>query len=360
MKERVVVTGLGVVTPVGIGRETFWDSLKKGQSGIQLIQAFPIHTFSAKAGGEIKNFNPAEYVANRKSLKVMARDIQLAVAAAKLGIQDSGLDLAKENPARCGTSMGASMINNELDELGISFQQSVNEGGKLDIEKFGEDGMRALFPLWLLKYLPNMLACHISITYNLQGPSNSHTTVCTASLQALGEGYRMIERGDADVMVCGGADSKINPIGMMRYKLLNLLSAQKDDPLSSCRPFDRKRDGIVPAEGSAIVILENLEHAKKRNARIYAEVIGFGSSCFFDYHVDSVKAKRSRVLAMQSALKDAQKSGDQIDCISASGNSVVFDDRVESGAIHEVFGSSAKKIAVTALKSSLGDRKSVV
>ena len=237
-RRRVVITGLGVLAPGAIGAEPFWDLLKSGKSGISTMSRYDVGNFHLKAAGEVKDFDPKNYVENRKSLKVMARDIQFAVAAAKMVMEDSGLLEKKPDPTRFGVSLGSAFINTSIDELGPSVYLSLDDNKKFSIQKYGSQGLGGLFPLWLLKYLPNMLACHISITYDAQGPSNTLTTVCAASSQAIGEAFRIIERGGADLFIAGGADSKLDPLNWCRFEILGLLTKDGAMPEKAVRPFD--------------------------------------------------------------------------------------------------------------------------
>lgn len=214
---RVVITGLGVISPIGIGVEPFWSGISEGRSGVHKISLFDATGFPVSVAAEVKEFEPKRFIEQKKALKVMARDIQLAVGAARMGMEDSGIDITKIDPTRLGISLGAGLISMSIEELSPSVRSSLTENGEFDIGKFGADGMNLLFPLWMLKYLPNMPACHISIMYNAQGPNNTLTTACAASAQAIGEGLKVIQRGDADIMITGGGDSKLNPLNLLRY-----------------------------------------------------------------------------------------------------------------------------------------------
>ena len=264
MKRRVVITGLGAITALGEGAGVLWNAALEGRSGIDLVSVFGEDW--KPAAGFLADFNPEKFVSPKKSLKVMARDIQLAVAAASLALDDAGARSLKLNRERFGVIAGSGVLNHEIEELAPSVQGSM-EDGALDLKKFGEEGLRLLFPLWLLKYLPNMSACHISILFNLEGPNNTLTTGFSAGLQAAGEACRVIERGAADLMLAGGAESKVNPVGMSEYRILGILSPWEGrEPKKIYRPFDADAQGIVVGEGAGFLVLEELEHAKKRNA----------------------------------------------------------------------------------------------
>jgi 3-oxoacyl-[acyl-carrier-protein] synthase II len=354
MQRRIVVTGLGVISPVGIGKEDFWNALVQGKSGIGPITLFRTDGFQVNFGGEVKDFVPQKYIQQRKSLKVMARDIQLAVSAAALAVTDANLDTTAVDPSRFGVSFGAGLISTSIEELGPAIRNSTDQKGEFDIRRFGQEGMQTLFPLWLLKYLPNMLACHISINYNAQGPNNTITTAGCASTQAIGEAFRVIQRDDADIVLAGGSDSKINPLSLLRYELLNLLSHRKDDPTKASRPFDRDRDGFVIGEGSGVIVMEELEHAERRGAKIYAELVGYGTACDGNGVLDLNSDGRGLVHCMSEALSESGLDSSQIGYINAHGISDLKKDRIETLAIKKVFGAQAKNVAVSSIKSMIG------
>jgi len=354
MKRRIVITGMGVVSPVGIGLEDYWAGLSSGHSGIRKIQQFDATGFKTEIAGEVPDFDPKPFLKQRKALKVMARDIQLAVAAAALATRDAGLPESVPEPLRFGVSIGAGFMSSELDELGVAVVSASDENGKFDMKRFGTEGMARLFPLWLLKYLPNMLACHISIVHNAQGPSNTITTASAAASQAIGEGCYVIERGAADMMIAGGAGSKINPISLVRYTLLDILSTRNDEPQKAVRPFDADRDGIVLGEGAGLVLLEEMEHAKARGAKIYAEVAGYASSCDAATMRELPVENTARADAMAAAVRRAGLEPEDIDLICSHGTGSVKNDRAEVAAIKAAFGDHAAKVPVTSFKPMLG------
>lgn len=341
MKRRVVITGLGAVTAPGEGAELLWKAALDQRSGIDFLSYDDDWT---SVGALVRDFEPEKFIEQKKALKVMARDIQLAVAGAKLAIDDSGLNLSKTNRERFGTLVGSGVLNHELDELAYSLQNAVGDDGKIDLRKFGEEGLPALFPLWLLKYLPNMSACHISIFFNLEGPNNTITTGASASLQAVGEAYHIIERGSADLMLAGGAESKVNPVGMTHYEILGVLSkATGNDPKTLYRPFDSDAAGVVVGEGSGFVLLEELEHAKKRKAKIYAEIGGFGSSYSLGHKI-----------AMRAALDASRIPPSGLGYVQAAGVGIRTEDALEAEAIYEVFNGCARDLLVSASKPVTG------
>src|SRR5258706_5595678 len=277
---RVVVTGLGIISPIGIGAKTFWDNLVGGKCGIRRIEAFDPSAFPSQLAGEVPAYKIGDYVPKsyRKATKVMARDIELAVVAADDAFKDSGLksraytDQPTITSGRFGCNIGAGLISTDLNEL-TGAMHVAREGNKLDLQKWGREGMNQLTPLWLLKYLPNMLACHVTIIHQLKGPSNTITCADASSHLAIGEAFRTIQRGNADLAICGGAESKVNPMGHMRQTLVKRLSERNDAPDQAVRPFDVDANGTAIAEGGGLLILEEYERAKARGAKIYAELV---------------------------------------------------------------------------------------
>ncbi len=342
--KRVVITGLGAITAAGEGSSALWEAVKSGCSAIDAIHFQDSGQGWDAIGARIANFEAEKYVTQRKSLKVMARDIQLAVAGASLAMEDSKLKKDGYDCDRFGVIMGSGVLNHELDELAYSVANSLGDDKQLDIKKFGDAGLSSLFPLWLLKYLPNMPACHISILFDLRGMNNTITVGASGGLQAIGEALRIIQRGDADLMLAGGAESKLNPVGLSQYKILGALCGDTaGDPKKIYKPFHQNSKGFVVGEGAAFLVLEELGHAQKRGAKIYAEVLGFGAS-YRDGHS----------IAMNSALKDAKISSDQIHYLQASGIGIQREDQREMEAIREVFGQHSKNLQVSASKPIIG------
>ncbi len=357
-ERRVVITGVGLVTPLGIGESPYWEGLAAGQGAVRKIHSFPVDGIPTEAAAEVLNFdpkslaNPKNKRALTKGLKYMARDIQLAVAAAELAFADSKLLDAGIDPTRIGIDLGAGLISSELDELAPAINLSFDSEDHFDFKTYGRQGIPQITPIWLLKYLPNMLACHISILNDCQGPSNSITEGEAAATLAIGEAYRIIARNRADVMVTGGADSKIHPLSLIRMNLMGQMSTWQGEPSASCRPFDRDRCGWVPGEGAGILILEELEHARSRNARIYGEILGFGSGCDAapDGGLDPQGAGTE--VALRAALKDSGLEPSQIGHVNAHGAATVESDLAESRAIRRVFETG---VPVTALKGHIGN-----
>ena len=342
------------MTPCGKGWGPYWQSALSGQSSIRNISSLSVNGFPAKFAGEILDFNPAEFVKQRKSLKLMSREIQLAIAASHLAIEDSLIALDDHDRDRFGISLGTGIINNALDEMGVSIRNGMDADGVFSMTKFAQDGIRSLYPLWLLKYLPNMPACHVSIIFGLRGPNNTITTSSAAGTQAVGEAFRIIERGDADLMLAGGTDSKINALGMARFHSLGLLSSQNHCPETAYRPFDERHDGIFLGEGAGLVLLEEWEHAKKRGAKIYGEIVGYGSASDFNRDPRSTEDFTGKRLAMLGALNDASTSPSEIDFLIANGSGIPTEDIQEAEAVQSVFGNSLGRLRVTGVKPITG------
>ena len=353
---RVVITGLGVVAPNGIGREAFWSACLNGKSGVGPIRSFDASGHPVKIAAEVPDFDVLPYIpcSQRKSLKIMSRAMRFGVGAAGLGLQDAGLDTDWHDPGRVGVVMGAGMVPVDLAELMPQLAQSCDASGKLETRRLGQCGSGALFPLWILKYLPNMFAAHISMAFNAQGPNNTIITACAAGTQAVGEGFRLIARDDADVVLAGGADSRIDPLLVLAYTALGALSTSDRPASEVSRPFDGKRDGFVLGEGAGVLVLEELDHAKKRGANIYAEVLGLGSS-FDGYAVTKPDPEaRGAARAITSALKEARIDHHDVDYINAHGTSTRLNDEMETKAVKRVFGEGAKALPLSSIKSMVG------
>jgi 3-oxoacyl-[acyl-carrier-protein] synthase II len=359
-ERRVVITGLGLICPLGTGADPFWHALAEARGGVRKIRAFPVEGLPNDVGGEVDAFDPRALVipkhrkAMAKSLRVMARDIQLAVAAAEMAIAHAGLADGGVDPTRIGVDLGAGLISSELDELAPAINLATKPDRGFDYQEYGRAGIPEIPPLWLLKYLPNMPACHISILCDCQGPSNSITEAEAASNIAIGEACRIIARDRADVMIAGGADSKIHPLSLVRMSLLDQMSTWKGDPVAACRPFDRRRDGWVPGEGAGILILEEREHALNRGATIHGEILGYGSGCDATPGGGQDPDGLGTELAMRAALKDAGLAPSDIGHVNAHGAATMLSDLAEARAIHRVFG-PGPSVPVTALKGYMGN-----
>lgn len=368
---RVVITGLGPVTPLGIGVSAFWSALLEGRCGIRRIASFDPARFDSQVGGEIASLAVGDYVPKsyRKAAKIMARDIMLAVAAAHQAVSDARLTTKcliergeTQGPpgvdsARFGANIGAGLICADLPELAEALH-GASQDGQFSFARWGGEGMNNLTPLWLLKFLPNMLACHVTIVHDAQGPSNTITCGEASSHLAIGEAFRTITRGAADVCICGGAESKANPMALLRQGLGRRLSTRNDSPAQACRPFAADRDGTVVSEGGGLVILEELEHARRRNARIYAELVGFGAG--HDAYMAAQPSRphpagRGLAVALNKALADAGTTPAQTDLVAAFGAGLREHDRSEAAAIRQVFAARSAPVPVMSIKAGLGN-----
>jgi 3-oxoacyl-[acyl-carrier-protein] synthase II len=353
---RVVVTGLGVVAPNGTGKESFWSACVNGRSGVGPIHCFDASGHPIRVAGEVLGFDVSPFVNNghRKSLKIMSRAMQFGVGAACLAVTDSGIQLETEVPERIGVVMGTGIVPVDLQELMPALVQSCDGNGRLQLPLLGQHGGEVLFPLWLLRHLPNMVAAHISLALNAQGPNSTITTACVAGTQAVGEGFRLIARGDADLVLAGGADSRLDPLLLLAYTALGAISPAQRPPAEVSRPFDGQRDGFVLGEGAGALVLEELERARRRGATIYAEVLGFGSS-FDAYSVIKPDLQaRGASRAIEWALREARVDPHDIDYINAHGTSTRLNDIMETNAVKRVFGEGARALPLSSLKSMLG------
>jgi 3-oxoacyl-[acyl-carrier-protein] synthase II len=359
---RVVVTGIGVVSPIGLGRETFWTNLLAGQVGIRRIASFDPGGFACQIAGEVPPFKVGDYVPKhyRKATKVMARDIELAVVAADDAFKDCGLksrayvEKADFDGARFGCNIGAGLINAELNEL-TAAMHTAREGNRLDLTKWGRDGMSQLTPLWLLKYLPNMLACHVTIIHELKGPSNTITCADASSHLAIGEAFRTIQRGKADLAICGGAESKVQPMGLIRQSMLGRLTeSHNDDPASAVRPFDAGADGTALAEGCGLLILEEYERAKARGVKMYAELVGFAASQDSYKVTEPDPSGHSYAQAIKNSLKDAGATRDDVGLHVPNGLGIPTHDRAELHGLQSAYGERLADVPIAPLKAQVG------
>jgi 3-oxoacyl-[acyl-carrier-protein] synthase II len=353
---RVAVTGLGVVAPNGIGKEAFWKACVEGKSGVGPIRSFDPSTYPVRIAAEVPEFDLTPFVPgpHRKSLKIMGRAARFAVAAAGLAVADSGLDLGRENPERLGVVMGTGIVPVDLPEIAPLLLEA-SRSGRFEEERLGQQGSQALFPLWILKYLPNMTAAHISLIHGAQGPNSTITTACAAGTQAVGEAFRLIGRGDADLVLAGGSDSRIDPLLFLAYSALGALSmATHRPPEQVSRPFDGQRDGFVMGEGAGVLLLEEMERARRRGATIYAEVLGLGSS-FDAYAVTKPDPQGGGAArAIRWALEEARIDPQDVDYINAHGTSTRLNDLMETVAIKRVFNGSARNLPLSSIKSMIG------
>ena len=350
---RVAITGIGVVAPNGVTTRDFWSACCNGVSGIRRIESFNTEGFPAKIAGEVPAFDIGPYLKDKRLQKLLNRHIQFAIAAAHEAAAESGIVDSVESE-RFGVCMGSGVVPMDLRELGPLIAESLDESGKFDPVRFGASAPDALFPLWLLKHLPNMLSSHLAILHLAKGPSNTITTACAAGTQAVGEAFRLIARGDADAMLAGGADSRIEPLMIVAYSALGALSTSSRPEHEVSRPFDRERDGFVLGEGAAVLVLEEYERARRRGARIYAEVVGYGSSCdaFGVTKPDPTGGGAAR--AMTAALQEAHLNRDDIGYINAHGTSTRLNDQMETMAVKAALGPDATRVPLSSIKSMTG------
>ena len=362
---RVVITGLGAVSSLGLSVADMWDGLLAGRCGISEITAFDPVGFSCKLAGQAPDYKIQQYVpkAVRKSTKLMSRDIGLSVIAAKEAFVSSGLvtkgidpENVKAEPTRMAINLGAGLISCDLVELAPAVAASVTDG-EFDIRKWGKEGIELVTPLWLLKYLPNMLACHIGIIHDIQGPSNTITCAEAAAHIAISEAAQIISRGGAVCALAGGAEAKVNPIVMIRQCLLKRATSENnDDPAGSCRPFDADAKGSVFGEGAGMLILEELENAKKRGAKIYAEIAGSGQSNSINPTYEHLEADGFGLqIAIEKAMADAKIKPGDLDLIIPHGTGIAADDLAEAKAIEAALGEKAREIPVWPTKSMLSN-----
>lgn len=338
MSRRVVVTGLGAITPIGNDVDSFWNSLKEKKVGIGPISYFDTTDYKAKVAAEVKGFNAKDYM-DPKAARRMELFSQYAVAAAKEAIEDSGLDMTKEDPFMVGVSIGS----------GIGSMQAFEKSYKILLEK----GPNRVAPLLVPMMISNMAAGNVGIQFGLKGKNINVVTACATGTHSIGEAYRSIQYGEADVMLAGGTEASICPIGVAGFAALTALSTS-EDPMHASRPFDEKRDGFVMGEGSGVVVLESLEHALARGAKIYAEIGGYGATCDA-YHITSPAEDGSGAArAMANAIKDAGMKPEDVDYVNAHGTSTHHNDLFETKAIKLALGDHAYKVKINSTKSMIG------
>ena len=337
--KRVVITGIGIISPIGNSKSDFWSSLIGGKGGIGPNTKFDVSEHTSKIAGEVKNFD-ASHLINSKEARRMDGFVQYALVAADEAIKDAKLDLQSENPERMGCIVSS----------GIGGLITIEEQHKIFLEK----GPKRISPFLIPMLIINMASGQIAINYNLRGPNFAVVTACASSNHGIGEAYRIIQNSKADVMVVGGSENAITPLGLAGFCSARALSTRNDDPEHASRPFDKERDGFIMAEGAAIIILESLEHALARNADIVAEIVGYGATCDA-YHMTAPDPEaRGAVRSMELALEDAGISPDEVDYINAHGTSTRLNDKIESKAIKLAFKEHAKKLMVSSTKSMTG------
>ncbi|WP_432400632.1 beta-ketoacyl-ACP synthase II [Wukongibacter sp. M2B1] len=338
-KRRVVITGIGVISPIGSGKENYWNALRNGVNGVDTITKFDVADYKTQMAAEVKDFDPTDFI-DKKEAKRMDRFTQFAVVAAKQAIEDSGMNLDEIDKDRFGVALGSGVGGIETLE---------NEHTKLS-----EKGPRRVSPFFIPMMISNIGAGRISIELGARGPSTTSVSACASSTNSIGDAFRIIERGEADIMCTGGAEASITPLSVAGFCTMKAMSTRNDDPKTASRPFDKERDGFVMGEGAGILIMEELEHAKKRGAQIYGEIVGYGMSSDA-YHITSPAPDgEGAARSMKYAINDAGIKPEDVDYINAHGTSTPYNDKFETMAIKTVFGDHAYKLAVSSTKSMTG------
>jgi 3-oxoacyl-[acyl-carrier-protein] synthase II len=339
MKRRVVITGLGIVSPIGNSKDKFWESLCAGKSGVSKITSFDASAYTSRIAGEVRDFDATAYMSS-KDVKRSDRFTQFAVAAACMSVKDANLELANTDPCRVGCIIGS----------GIGGIHTIEREHRVLLNK----GPSRVSPFFIPMLIVNMASGMVAIKLGIKGPNSCSVTACASSNHSIGEAFRIIQNGYADIMFAGGSEAAISPMAVSGFCAAKALSTMNDDPRRASRPFDKHRNGFVMSEGSGIVLLEEYEHARKRGAEIYAEVIGYGMSCDA-YHMTAPDPDgKGAIRCMQEALKDAKTDPEDIDYINAHGTSTMLNDAMETKAIKIVFKAHAKNIAVSSTKSMTG------
>lgn len=339
MNRRVVITGMGVISPVGCSLEEFWNSLTSGKTGIGRITRFDPSAFATQIAGEIKNFDPSPYI-ERKALRRMDRFVQFAIVASEQAIKDAGLDFSKEDPRRVGVVVGSGIGGTETWETQHS-----------NLISSGPDRVSPFFvPMMII----DMASGEISMRIGVRGPNFATVSACASGANAIGESFSIIARGKAEIMITGGSEAAVTPLSIAGFCSMKALSRRNSEPERASRPFDKERDGFVMGEGAGIVVLEELEHAKNRNAKVYAEVIGYGATADA-YHITAPAPDGKGVIeAMMGAIDSGSISPTEVDYINAHGTSTDLNDKLETQAIKTVFGEHSKHLLVSSTKSMIG------
>ncbi len=345
MTRRVVVTGLGLVTPVGNSVEATWSALMMGRNGVDYIRKFDIEKFSVKFAAEVKDFDPLKFIPKKEARK-MGAFIHYAIAASIEAMEDSDFNLTEEGkfPDDIAENAGTYISSGIGDFWAIEREHS----------KLLEGGPDRVSPFFIVSAIVNLAAGQVSIRFGAKGPNSATATACSAGAHAIGDSFRIIQRGDADVMICGGAESAITPMSVAGFASMRALSTRNDDPQHACRPFERDRDGFVIGEGAGILILEELELAKKRGAHIYAEIVGYGMTADAFHLTMPDETGSGAIRVMQKTIKDAGIRPEEVGYINAHGTSTPYNDKFETLAIKRTFGDHAYKLAVSSTKSMTG------
>jgi len=354
MRRRVVVTGVGVINPMGNDVETMWSGLKQSKSGVGYTTIFDATNFRTRIAAEIKNWDITQQGESAAAWKHRGRHTRFAAGAAIQAVRSSGVLDSIQDRRRFGVYLGSGEGNQDFQTFAMMMADSLDEQGQLDLVKFTRRGLETLNPLVELEQEPNMPPGHLAAMFDAQGPNANCLTACAASSQAVGEATEIIRRGEADVMLSGGTHSMIHPFGVTGFNLLTALSENNENPTGASRPFDRLRDGFVLGEGAAMVVLEELEYAKRRGAHIWGEIVGYGSTADAYRITDIHPEGRGAIGCMRAALADAGLNPEQINYVNAHGTSTSVNDRVETRACKEVFGSQAMQVPVSSTKSMMG------
>lgn len=353
MRRRVVITGVGSINPMGNDVETVWSGLKESQSGVAYTTIFDASRFPTRISAEVKNWDITDIGEDAEVWKVRGRHSRFAAGAAKQAIDSSGILDAGIDPVRLGVYLGSGEGSQDFIAF-TSMIAAALEDGEFDIAKFTKKGLEILNPHVELEQEPNIPAAHLAGMFNAQGPNLNCLTACAASSQAIGEATEIIRCGDADAMISGGTHSMIHPFGVTGFNLLTALSTSNEHPTKASRPFDRLRDGFVLGEGAAMVVLEELEHAKQRGAHIYGEILGYGSTADAYRITDIHPEGRGAIGCMRMAIQDAGLQPSDIDYVNAHGTSTTVNDKVETRACREVFGEHAMETPISSTKSMMG------
>jgi len=336
---RIVITGMGVVTSLGFGIDPFWENILAGKSGVSRITSFDASKFTTRIAAEIRGFNPADYM-ERREAKRMDRFVQFSVAATRMALANAGFIIDEQNACGVGVLIGS----------GIGGILTIEEQFKVLLEQ----GPDRISPFFIPKLISDMASGQVSITFGAKGPNSTVVTACATGTHALGDAYQIIRRSDAEAMIAGGAEAAISPLGLGGFCAARALSTRNDDPEGASRPFDATRDGFVMGEGAGVLILETLDSARQRGARIYAEIIGYGLSGDA-YHITAPAPEgEGAARAMKMALRNARIKPEEVDYINAHGTSTIPNDRLETAAIKTVFGEHAYKVAISSTKSMTG------
>ena len=362
MRERVAITGVGVVSPIGVGSAEFTAALRAGRSGATAITAFDCAGFDTRIAAEVddRRFDPGAYVEPRKLVKHMSRSARFAVAAAAMARRESGLGGGDVDPYRVAVSLGAGGMGPvDLDLVGAQASATIacsrgQASDELDIPAFARVFRERTNPISMLRGLPNLAAAHVAIQQDARGPNNTITTACSAGTQAIGEGMRAIQHGDADVVFAGGTDAMINPVGVLGFSMLGTLSRRNDEPARASRPFDAARDGFVIGEGAAVVVLERESLARARGARVLAELAGYGCTCDAYRITDERPDAEAAVRAMRHCLADAGASTADVGYINAHGTGTQMNDVTETRAVRALFGRAGHVPPMSSTKSMIG------